>query len=666
MSRFPAAFFYGMGILMFLILFSSLPNYAWAQGAPKPSFQTKQRQDYKDSLTRVASDTRKPQRAERIRALNKLAVECSSKEIVAADSLARLAVNLSEKLKSPYWLFTSLGTLGNQQLTHSTAEALTIAQRRLAIAKAYGNPKMRYSANYFLGKVYHSANNRKSALGQYLLAESLAQQAGDSSYLAVILNSHANLLNEDLRDEEAEKIYIRVAEIYTKLKDKRNLAVVTSNFGAVRFRLGELSLARNYWLKALKMMEREKVDSLEMYSPLLSLSLYYWYNKPEKPDSAIYFGEAAYDVAEAAMNYDKVRDVLIHLATVYNSKKDLVAALDCQTEAMEAEKNYQKIANQEEYNRNLVRFQTQRQTLKAAEEKRRASRRELERNIALGGGAAIVILGGLLFYSYRRRAALEAKARKATEALAEKRLQEAINTLQVRTLEAFVEGQEEERGRLAKELHDQINTALGILKVNISALENRMTERLNGPNDDTAPQFARLKGMIDDASNNVRRISHSIAEGVIFDKGLVAALKELQTTFNGGDQVKAELLVHGFGKEQGLRLPPTMELCLLRIVQESLHNILKHAHATEVTIDLTYVEDEDRQRQNDSISLMVIDNGKGFSAPDPTTQTVDSLGIGMRSMLERVSRLGGSLQVDSSPKNGTTIIVELPYHPGMA
>lgn len=665
MIRFPTTNYLVWGILLFLIVLSSLPNKASAQGSTKPSYQATQR---KDSLTRVASDARKPQRAERIRALTKLAPECPSKEIVAADSLARLAIKLSEELPSPYWLFTSLGTLGYQQVKHSPSEALNIALRRLGIAKAYGNARMLSSANYFLGMVYHEANNRKKALGQYLLAESIAQQSGDSSFLANILNSHANLLSEDLRDKEAEKIYIRVAKVYTELNDQKNLAGVTSNLGATRYRLGQPSVARDYWLKALKMMQESKTDSVKLYASLYSLSAYYAYGKEKKLDSAEYYGEAAFDAVTATKNYEKLREILRHLTDVYEAQGDPVSALDCQKQAMDAEMAYQEAANQEAYNRNLVRFQTQRQTLKAAEEKRRARLRTRERNIAIAGGVAIVALIGLLFNNYRRQTALEAKARKATEALAEKRLQEAINTLQVRTLEAFVEGQEEERGRLAKELHDQINTTLGILSVNFSALETRITPLLPNPGAETTQQFARLKGMINDASNDVRRISHSIAEGVIFDFGLVAALQQLCNTFNGGDKVQAELLVHGFGKEQDLRLPSTMELCLLRIVQESLHNILKHANATEVTIDLTYLEGHDAHTHQDSISLMVIDNGKGFATlSNPSNaQSVDSLGIGMRSMLERVERLGGTLKVDSSPGHGTTIVVEMPFQPGIA
>ena len=150
--------------------------------------------------------------------------------------------------------------------------------------------------------------------------------------------------------------------------------------------------------------------------------------------------------------------------------------------------------------------------------------------------------------------------------------------------------------------------------------------------------------LLKDAYSQVRGIAHEKNSGVMAKDGLLPAIEKLAQTVSSSQGLKIE--VQDFGLED--RLSNDLEITIFRIIQELVTNIIKHAQATEAIISLTQHDGE--------LNIMVEDNGIGFKAGKLT----DKNGMGLGSIERRVEHLEGAMAVDSSPGNGTSIIIDIP------
>jgi PAS domain S-box-containing protein len=216
--------------------------------------------------------------------------------------------------------------------------------------------------------------------------------------------------------------------------------------------------------------------------------------------------------------------------------------------------------------------------------------------------------------------------------------------IQGRLLNAVIAAQEEERGRLARELHDETGQALASLLFGLSALEHARTLRA------ARESARRLFDLTAAALSEVRRLAWGLRPSVLDDLGLVAALERYATEYTRARGIAATVSGRGL---DGRRLPPAMETALYRIVQEALANVAKHAGARAVLIAV--------ERGPDTVRATVTDDGCGFDAaaalanPDPRGH------FGLHSMRERAALLSGSLRIQSAPGRGTTLQVDLPF-----
>lgn len=204
-------------------------------------------------------------------------------------------------------------------------------------------------------------------------------------------------------------------------------------------------------------------------------------------------------------------------------------------------------------------------------------------------------------------------------------------------LRRVVEGQELERARLARELHDETGQALTSILLGLKRVED-------APDGESAKGAARdLRPQIVDTLQNVRRLAVELRPTALDDFGLVPALERLAASFAEGSGIRVDLEA-AIGEE---RLPPEVETALYRIVQEALTNVAKHAGASRVSIVLN--------RRNGAVGAVVEDDGRGIAAGGSGAD-----GLGLVGMRERVGLLGGRLTIESSDGSGTTIAVEVP------
>ncbi len=204
-------------------------------------------------------------------------------------------------------------------------------------------------------------------------------------------------------------------------------------------------------------------------------------------------------------------------------------------------------------------------------------------------------------------------------------------------LRRVVGGQELERRRLARELHDETGQALTSILLGLRAVEEA------GGRDNVRRAVSELRELVVATLQDVRRLAVQLRPKALDDFGLVPALERLAQTFSETSGLSVDLEAQ-LGDE---RLPAEVETTLYRIVQEALTNVVKHAEATRVSILLV--------RRGGSTTAVIEDDGRGF---DPATAPADRLGLeGMR---ERVELHDGRLTVEAAPGSGTTLVVEVP------
>lgn len=216
--------------------------------------------------------------------------------------------------------------------------------------------------------------------------------------------------------------------------------------------------------------------------------------------------------------------------------------------------------------------------------------------------------------------------------------------LQRHFLQRVMDGQESERKRIARELHDQTGQALASVMVDLKMLENAKNEI------ETSQSINRLRRAITEEMGAIHDLAVALRPSVLDDLGLVPAVEMLVRGFINRQGIPVELTIIGFADN---RADACTETCIYRIVQEALANVARHAQATEVNVIL--------QWRGEKIRGVVEDNGIGF-----TPELVDPKNkLGVLGMRERIHLLQGSFRIESSPGDGAMLVFEVPAKAGI-
>lgn len=208
-------------------------------------------------------------------------------------------------------------------------------------------------------------------------------------------------------------------------------------------------------------------------------------------------------------------------------------------------------------------------------------------------------------------------------------------------VERLVSVQEQERRRLARNLHDQLGQQLTALRLALAALRDTANEH------ERSRRLEHIEGIVSQLDRDVDFLAWERRPPALDDVGLDAALADFVRQWSVLNGISARL--HYTPRDEGARLPADIESNLYRIVQEALNNVAKHAHARQVSVIFEH-------RAND-LKVIVEDDGHGF---DPNDHHVRQHGMGLAGIEERASAIGGAVEVESSPGKGTTLFVRIP------
>jgi len=211
-------------------------------------------------------------------------------------------------------------------------------------------------------------------------------------------------------------------------------------------------------------------------------------------------------------------------------------------------------------------------------------------------------------------------------------------------LQEITRAQEEERKRIARELHDDTAQVLGSLS---RQLDNLIRKRRGlAPNE--VFFLKELQVQLNRGVQGIHRLIQNLRPSLLDDLGLIPALRSLATGLQEYDGIHTDLKVLGGER----RFSPEVESLLFRIVQEALNNIRRHAEASEAQVVIEFAEDR--------VKVTISDNGRGFELSGRVDDLPRSGKLGLAGMQERARLLGGTLEVKSTPGKGTTLIVEVP------
>lgn len=257
-----------------------------------------------------------------------------------------------------------------------------------------------------------------------------------------------------------------------------------------------------------------------------------------------------------------------------------------------------------------------------------------QRNIFLLSSIFLLLAGVLFWRRYKQQQLLNEKE----HLIREQKIQQLEKEKKILSLAAMLEGQEAERIRIAKDLHDGLGGLLSTVKAHFGKIQKEIQKL------ESMQIYNKATGMIDEACDEVRRISHNMMPGVLRANGLKVAVEQIANELRSAHQLKVD---YEFIGDQN-RMNETTEVFIYRIIQELTNNIVKHAAANSVLIQLIKSEKE--------IQILVEDNGKGFDLK----KAKEKEGLGIKSLISRIDFLNGTYEIDAREGEGTSVSVNVP------
>ncbi len=343
------------------------------------------------------------------------------------------------------------------------------------------------------------------------------------------------------------------------------------------------------------------------------------------------------DVMEQARNSGQT-DLLYNVAIAYHpmleSMKDYKRAYEVAKYHIRFHDSVYNIQVEEKVREINVKYETAEKERLLQVSKAELAEHTNQRNLLFGGFILVGLLGLTVALRQRYRIKLADKMREQEAEIAQQKIDRLQREQSYLALKSMVAGEEAERNRLAKELHDGLGGMLSSLKLTLTNRKLCISE---------ADLHETVK-IVDKASAELRRIAQNMMPEALAKFGLVAALEDLCADLESLTGLQTTFQHYGLREP----LPRSMALPLYRITQELLNNVVKHAGANEVILQLI--------RQDDALHLTIEDNGSGFQLE----KALANGGSGLKNLQSRVDFLNGNIEFDSTPGAGTTVNITIP------
>jgi two-component system NarL family sensor kinase len=437
-----------------------------------------------------------------------------------------------------------------------------------------------------MAHVYLSMNDTTLAIKNYTEALKILSEFPKDEYYVNVLSALSTLYYQMGKLADALPIAQSAYEMRVLMGNELYLTTSHIMLGNILMELGNLKESKKHLNTALYSAEKLKIKE-HLQSVYGALST--WFLKQFKYDSAYYYLKLQSIVKDSILNED-INESIAEMQTKYETEKK------------------------------------ENEILFLSKENEIASLKLYKQQTVLYALTALFILSIFLAFVFYTNYKNKQKSL----------LSEAIIREQKAGLKAIIQATEDERRRIAKDLHDGIGQQLSGLKLAWSNMESELSA-------EHKEKHKKLSKVLDETCEEVRTISHSMMPRVLIETGLIAALDDMLQKSLGNTSIRYIFEHHNIPE----RLQENQEIALYRVSQELINNIIKHSNAKNVAVQLI--------RSSKFISLIVEDDGIGF-----TYNKANKAGIGLLNINTRLNTLSGEINYQPSPNSGTVATVRIP------
>jgi signal transduction histidine kinase len=551
-------------------------------------------------------------------------------------------------------------------------EAIPVFEEGLRLAQKNGDSKGVANYQTSIGTAYYTLGDLDKALQYLLAAYPVYKELGLQKNLSKVLNNIGIIYRTQGKRARAEEIYKESLAIKQALRDTLGMAASYQNLASVLSTSDRESEMLGYLGQALAIYEKHQraADAAGCYS--LLGQIHFNFNRLAEAKTALLKAKSQYDQKPSAEYSSNVYRLLGSIAALQaqplQAEAYLLESLKWARQFGQRERAWDILNElskaQQQLGKSAAAYRSLREAYairdSVTEEKRLALmeemqvkfdvaqkdsdlkinqlsllQRTLERNWLLAGAGLLGLLSLAIFVGLRSRIRANKKIAAQESALQQQQILRLEQDAEVLALRATLEGQEQERNRIAADLHDGLGGLLASVKSHFNALPQPAAE---------APLFGKTNRLLDEACGEVRRISHNMMPRALALSGLPDALEDLaQNLEKQGLKCQLEIF--------GLTSPPldaAQSAAVYRIVQELTNNVVKHAQAEHLLLQLI--------RRDGTLSIIAEDDGRGFDLSAARAKK----GLGLASMEARARALQGAVEWDSVPGQGTVVSITLP------
>lgn len=540
----------------------------------------------------------------------------------------------------------------------------TPAKDSITIASAYNN----------IGLIYWNKSMYDKAIENFFRSLNIFEILGKQMGVANTFNNIGLILMEQGRDSAALQYQLSGLRIREKIGDESGINDSRLNIALLYYNMNRLDSSARYYRKAISFY-RNRDNHYALGTAYNGLAMVF--DSQKKWDSSlIYYDKAIAEHLRVENNYkaassllnkayiykeekeetkefntllqglEMVKDagsirvrskILFQLARIYYHRDQYKKASDFYVEYEKIHDSLYNVDRDEKIEQIKVQYETEKkekELLKEkaaneqlAKEKALAEIRLYNRNkwiIGISSLSLIIILLILVLYQRNQR-----KIQSEKDA--------AVIREREKGIKAVFDAQEEERQRIAKDLHDGVGQQLSAIKIHLEGLKKNLALK----NQEQEKEMNSLVEMVGDTGSEIRSISHQMMPKALTELGLVAALEDMLDKSFRYHKIRYSFEHHGI-KE---RLPKNLEVGLYRIAQELVNNIIKHSGANSVDMEL--------MKTMSHVVLIVQDDGKGISSGKKAD------GIGMMNISTRLRTMNGELNMESGEDHGTTATIRI-------
>jgi two-component system NarL family sensor kinase len=469
-------------------------------------------------------------------------------------------------------------------------------------------------------------------LGKYDLAimygekaVALARQANDKGQLANGLTNLGLSYSDQNKTAEAKKLFDEALDVARADGNKSVEAIVLNNLSDIAIRENNFALLKTYGERSAQLAV-ELQDDGSLSGAKLSLAVYHLSNGDY---------DKAKQLADEALSLSQKQNLLEGKATARGilsaiafSMKDYKKGFQNYYEKEDAQsKAFNESMQQKEANIR-VKYETEKKDTRIQLQQAQIQRKNTLNYLLIGGAAGLLVVSLLTYRNYRIKQKLQ-----------QQRISELETEKQLTAVEAVLKGEEQERTRLAKDLHDGLGGMMSGIKYSFQTMKRNL---IMTPENQQA--FERSMDMLDSSIQEMRRVAHNMMPEALLKFGLDTALKDLCSDIN---QTGALLVNYQSIGMENITIDQTTAITLYRIVQELINNVMKHAAATNCIVQIS--------KTDNKITITVEDDGKGFD-----TKCLDmAKGIGWTNIKNRIEFLRGRVDISSSEGKGTSVLIEM-------